>query len=130
MIGFWLNIVNGKLLKYLNFYTKFLLSDYDSGNNKHKWIQCIKDILISVGRVVLLHEDSIENPKSIKMQISKSLSDLYIQEWHSKIASPSKGLNYNLFKIDATFENYLSILSRKHYSTLLKFRLSNHRLPI
>ena len=66
----------------------------------------------------------------IKMQISKTLSDLYIQESHSKIALSSKGLNYNLFKVDATFENYLSILSRKHYSTLLKFRLSNHRLPI
>ena len=83
-----------------------------------------------MGRVDLLHKDSIENPKSIKVQISKTLSDLYIQEWHSKIASSSKGLNYNLFKVDATFENYLSILSRKHHSTLLKFRLSNHRLPI
>ena len=130
MIGFWLNIVNGKDAKISKFLYKFLLSDYDSGNNQHKWIQCIKDILISVGRVDLLHKDSIENPKSIKMQISKTLSDLYIQEWHSKIASSSKGLNYNLFKVDANFENYLSILSRKHYSTLLKFRLSNHRLPI
>ena len=58
--------------------------------------KCIKDIHISVGCIDLLHKDFNENPNSIKMQISKTLSVLYIQEWHSKIASSSKGLNYNL----------------------------------
>ena len=55
MIGFWLNIVNGKDAKISKFLYKFLLSDYDSGNNQLKWIQCIKDILISVCGVNLLH---------------------------------------------------------------------------
>ena len=87
MIDFWLNIVNGKDAKISKFLYKFLLSDYDSGNYQHKWIQCIKNILISVSRVDLLHKDFTVNPKSIKMQISKTLSDLYIQEWYSKIAS-------------------------------------------
>ena len=49
---------------------------------------------------------------------------------YSKVTSSSKGKNYNLFKIDVNFENYLSKLSKKHYSTLLKLRLSNHRLPV
>ena len=60
------------------------------------------------------------------MQISKTSSDLYIQEGHTKVASSSKGKTINnLFKHDVHFENYLT---KKYYSTLLKFRLSNHRL--
>ena len=55
----------------------------------------------------------IENPKLIKMQISKTLSDLYIQEWHTKIASSSKEITYNLFKHDVHFENYLTKLTKK-----------------
>ena len=47
------------------------------------------------------------------MQISKTLSDLYIQEWHTKVASSSRGKTYNLFKYDVHFENYLTKLTKK-----------------
>ena len=46
------------------------------------------------------------------------------------INSSTKGKNYNLFKQDLYFENYLIKLNRKHCSLLLKFRLSNHRLHV
>ena len=84
---------------------KFLLGEYDGGIYQHKRIHCIKEILISVGRIDFLHKEVIENPELIKMQIS----NLYIQEWHTKVASSSKGKTCNLFKHDAHFENYLKI---------------------
>ena len=84
----------------------------------------------SVGRIDLLQKETIENPKLIKTQISKTLSDLYIQEWDTKVISSSKGKTYSIFKNDINFENYLIKLNKKHWSTLLKFRLSNHRLPV
>ena len=130
MIGFWLNIVNSKESKLSKLLYKFLLCEYNGGIYQHKWIHCIKEILVSVGRVDLLHKEVIENPKLIKIQISKTLSDLYIQQWHTKVSSSSKGRTYNLFKHDINFENYLTKLTKKHYSALLKFRLSNHRLPV
>ena len=130
MIGFWLNIVNSKKSKLSKLLYKFLLCEYNGGIYQHKWIHCIKEILVSVGRVDLLHKEVIENPKLIKIQISKTLSDLYIQQWHTKVSSSSKGRTYNLFKHDINFENYLTKLTKKHYSALLKFRLSNHRLPV
>ena len=83
-----------------------------------------------LGIPIFLNKEVIENPKSIKNQISKILSDLYVQEWHNKVTSSSKGKNYNLFKQDLNFENYPIKLNRKHSSSLLKFRLSNHRLPV
>ena len=92
---------------------------YDGGIHQHKWIHFIKHILISVGRPDLLNKEVIENPKLIKNQISKTLSDLYVQEWHNKVTSSSKGKNYSLFKQDLNFENYLIKLNRKHCSSLL-----------
>ena len=56
MIGFWMKIVNGKNAKFSKFLYQFLLTEYDKGTYKHKWIKCIKYILISVGRVDLLHK--------------------------------------------------------------------------
>ena len=67
-----------------------LLGEYDGGIHQHKWIHFIKHILISVGRPDLLNKEVIENPKSIKNQISKTLSDLYVQEWHNKVTYPLK----------------------------------------
>ena len=108
MIGFWLNIVNSKETKLSKLLYKFLLCQYNGSIYQHKWIHCIKEILISVGRVDLLHKEVIENPKLIKIQISITLSDLYIQQWHTKVSSSSKGKTYNLFKHDINFENYLT----------------------
>ena len=67
----------------------FSICEYNGGIYQHKWIHCIKKILISVGRVDLLNKEVIENPKLIKMQISKTLSDLYIQQWYTKVSSSS-----------------------------------------
>ena len=79
MTAFWLNIVNSKETKISRLLYKFLLCEYNSGTYQHKWIHCTKEILISVGHVELLHKEVIENPKLIKMQISKTMSDLNIQ---------------------------------------------------
>ena len=122
--------MNGKQTKLSKWLYLLLLGEYDGGIHQHKWIHFIKHILISVGRPDLLNKEVIENPKSIKNQISKTLSDLYVQEWHNKVTSSSKGKNYTLFKQDLNFENYLIKLNRKHCSSLLKLRLSNHPLQV
>ena len=36
MIGFWMNIVNGKNAKFSKFLYQFLLTEYDNGTYKHK----------------------------------------------------------------------------------------------
>ena len=110
MIGFWLNIVNSKETKLSKLLYKFLLGKYNGSIYQHKWIHCINEILISVRHVDLLNKEVIENPKLIKMQISKTLSDLYIQQWYSKVSSSSKGKT-NVFKQDVNFENYLTKLT-------------------
>ena len=70
IISFWMNIVNGKQTKLSKWLYLIQLGEYDGGIHQHKWIHFIKHILISVGRPDLLNKEVIENPKSIKNQIS------------------------------------------------------------
>ena len=78
---------------------------------------------VSVGLPDLFRTDSVSNPKYVKMDISRTLSDLYAQEWNAKDNVCSKG-KYHLKTI--------SILKKKdlYYSKVIKYRRGNHRLPV
>ena len=66
----------------------------------------------------------------MKMDISRTLSDLYIQEWNEKANVSSKGKQYLLFKDNLNFEKYLINVSKFYYSKIIKYRTGNHRLPV
>ena len=64
------------------------------------------------------------------MDISRTLSDLYIPEWNEKANVSSKGKQYLLFKDNLNFEKYLINVSKfYHNSKIIKYRTDNHRLP-
>ena len=90
----------------------------------------INDILVSVGRPDRFRNDSISNPKAVKLSISRVLSDLYIQEWNEKVNVSSKGKQYILFKDNLNFEKYLIRVSKFYYDKIIKYRTGNHRPPI
>ena len=64
------------------------------------------------------------------MDISRTLSDLYIQEWNEKTNVSSKGKQYLLFKDNLNFEKYLINVLKFYYSKIIKYRTGNHRLPV
>ena len=66
--------------------------------------RCINDILVAVGRPDLLKTEPVNNQNSVKMDISRTLSDLYIQECNEKANVSSKGKQYLLFKDNLNFE--------------------------
>ena len=61
-----------------------ILSELGNGQN-YKWLNHIKQILISVGRAELFDQQYIYNQKSIKAKIVKTLNDLFIQDWNTKV---------------------------------------------
>ena len=107
VIGFWLSLVNGKEIKLSKILYQKMLHDYNAGIYEHKWISCIRDILVSVGRLDLFHKSVIDNPRLAKMSISRVLFDLHIQKWVQKLDVSSKVKFYSSFKQDLTFQNYL-----------------------
>ena len=64
-------IVNGKETKLSNILYNILLYDYNTGIFGHKWIRCIRDIPISVGQTNLLHKSYTDNPRSVKISMSR-----------------------------------------------------------
>ena len=80
----------------------------------------------SVGRLDLSHKGVIDNPRSVKMSISRVLMDLHIPEWVYQLDASSKGNYYSSFKQDLTLQNNLS----KHYLPIIKLRTSIHKFPV
>ena len=77
--------------------------------------------------LVLTKPHTIESFKRI---VKQRLVDQFIQEWQSRVAENSVCRNYRLFKKKLCFEENLTYLPSILRQRVLKFRLSNHRMPI
>lgn len=73
---------------------------------------------------------NIKNITCIKYNNKQRLQDQFIQKWANDIDNSSKGQIYKIYKENFGFEKYFSILTKKFWKPLIKFRTSNHRLPI
>ena len=62
--------------------------------------------------------------------IKQRFKDQYLQIWNNEINTNSICLNYRMFKRVFGFENYLLTLERPLRDYMMKFRFSNHKLPI
>ena len=105
-----------------------MLNESNQGSN-FEWITTIEETLISVGKPELFNKNIIYNPKAVKGNITKTLHDLFIQEWNAIIYLSSKGRNYHIFKENIEFESYLKLIPKLLHIPLMKFRTSNHKLP-
>ena len=61
-----LSIVNGKGSKLSKLLYTIMFNEQEKGVNDFKWIRCINDILISVGRPDLFRNDSVNDPNTVK----------------------------------------------------------------
>ena len=107
-----------------------MFKEHEKGSYNFKWIRCINDILVAVGRPDLFKTEPVNNPNTVKMDISRTLSDLYIQEWNEQANVSSKGKQYILFKDNLNLEKYLVSVSKFYHSKIIKYWTGNHRLPL
>ena len=129
MIGYWISLINGNEAKYCRKLYDIMLAEHNRGKT-YKWLSYIKSILISVGMPDLLNQNYINNPQATKAKISKTLYNLFVQEWHTKLTLSSKGRNYSYFKSDLSFVSYLITLSKNSYIPMIKFRTENYKLLV
>ena len=95
-----------------------------------KWINSIKNVLVSAGRVDLLYETTINNPRATKLRITQTLKDQLIKTWNSRLLDSSKCRNDALFKNNIEIEKNSLDLTHTIYLPILKFRTSNNKLPV
>ena len=66
-----------------------------------------------------------------KEKVKKICLNYYDRLWWSEVAESPKAITYKIFKVNVSFEKYLSSVKNfKHKSALTRFRLSNHNLMI
>ena len=129
IISYWISLINGSSSKFARKMYDIMLAEHES-RKTHKWISYLKSILISVGLPDLIYQPIIINPQATKTKISETLKDLYLQEWHAKLDSSSKGRDYGIYKSDISIEPYFMTLNKNAYYHMVKFRTANFKLPI
>ena len=130
MVSFWSRLITGKEQK-----NSFIIYNYllNNASESSKWMQKIKNILISAGRPDLWENQLQLDPQYLKTQIrilKQTLIDQYKQDWHASLQSSNKGLIYYSFKQDHKLEPYLTKLDKCQYTKLFKMRTTNHLLPV
>ena len=97
----------------------------------NEWIVFVKSVLDDVG-YTHIWISQCEGITSVCVQkyFNTRLTDQYLQSWYLYIDNSSKASNYKLFKHTFAFETYITILEKTYWCPLIRFRLSNHYLPI
>jgi len=129
MVCYWARLLSGKNSKLSTLLYKVMLNDYIVNGTEYKWVITIKNILenLGMGNVWVAH--TFRSVNCLSQQIKQRQTDQYSQTWRSNILS-SRGKTYQLYKEQLILEKYINILPEKLWKPLLKFRTSNHYLPV
>ena len=73
MFGYWLTIINSENSKLSKIMYNIMYSESLQGGT-YKWLNYIKQILISEGGAELFSQDHINNQKAIKAKITQTLT--------------------------------------------------------
>ena len=131
MISCWAKLFSGPENKIVYTMYKYLFKQYSDDSVNNPWLQCIQTIFNSCGlSYVWQNQGQNVNAKMISCIIRQNLQDQFIQQWYSDVNNSSKGQVYRIFKRSFGMENYLNILSPQCMKVMIKFRTTNHHLPV
>ena len=102
---------------------------FDTDQLEFKWFHTIRSLLNELG-MPFIWKNPVYSINQFKSLIKQRLKDQYLQSWRSNIDQSGVCCNYRMYKINYTLEKYLLILPYSLRLPMLKFRLSNHKLPI
>ena len=91
MIGFWVSIIDSPGNKISKILYNFLSNEKNVGH-MNKWMNYIKVILISVGKINLFYQNYVSNPNVLKSSILHTFKDLNIPSWNSKLLDKGRHL--------------------------------------
>jgi hypothetical protein len=130
MICYWARVISGKQSKLSLLLYKAMIKDNNINGINYKWITFIKQTLDHLGMSNIWISQTFLSVKWLSQQIKTRQNDQYLQTWRNNISQSSRGNTYELFKEKLNFENYFNIIPEKLWTVIIKFRTSNHYLPI
>jgi hypothetical protein len=101
---------------------------------KSQWLTFVHDCLHENGLgyiwLHVQHRHLFLTIDQFKNLVKQRMRDQFFQQWSSDVHNNNVCITYRLFKESLCFENYLLKLSPVLANSMVKFRCSNHRLPV
>ena len=132
ILGFWYGLCNtsdSESPKISNVMFQLCSKLYYACDYKLPWLMKVHSLLDSLG-LSYTWSNQVYSIKGFKRIVKQRLRDQFIQEWQSRVAENSVCCNYRLYKKKFFLEEFLIYFPFPLRQRVLKFRLSNHRLPI
>ena len=107
-----------------------MFNDYIVNGTEYKWIITIKTILDNLGMGNIWLSQTFTSVNCLSQHIKQRQCDQYLQIWRSNMSLSSRGKTYQIYKEQISLERYFNLLPDKLWKPILKFRTSNHYLPI
>ena len=130
MIGFWHRIISGKQDKICSLLYRLLFKLEEHNLLHSKWLFNVEKTLNDCGLSEFWLAQYVPKHVSLSKMVKARLMDQFKQNWYSSIYDMSKTINYRIFKVTHSFENYLTSLPVDLRRALCRFRCMNHRFPI
>ena len=129
MIGFWADtVLNVNKLSNRVYY--LLRELHDNGTFLSPWLLVIKNTLFDAGLECVWDNNRFSSKDSLLRNIKSQLVIRYKEQWRNELEISSKCLLYKYYKHDISLERNIVSLPESFAFILIKFRCSNHKLPI
>lgn len=128
MLCFWSRLLETDKLSSKIY--KLLYSLYTDGYSEPLFVKSVAKFFDDIGLSFIFNNQMPVNPKWIKIHVTQTLIDQFVQKWRSEIANSSRGHFYSIFKQELRLEPYLLRLQETQRRYITKIRMSKFRIPI
>ena len=130
MICFWHKITTGPKNKLSYKMTSLLKNLHVQKKHSAPWLKKIEQILNTCGMGHVWLNPDLVNHNWLKKAIEQRLSDIYIQDWQSKVDRMSSCITYRSIKPYFKQEKYLMLPNIADRINICRFRCRNSKIPV
>ena len=134
LMSFWVSLISGDREKISFKMYLVSLTLYNDGFLKFEWLEYIESIIHECGMSFVFKNQLAYDKKWLKNffmpKIRLALKDLILQKWVYDVENSNKCFYYKHFHARPMLQNYLKILPESAWIPIIKFKTSDHRLPI
>ena len=130
IIKYWFKILYCGSTKYIKLVYNMMLNDLERNPAKKNWASLLHNLLLSMGFNDVWLQQGVGNYNNFISMFKQRLSDVFIQNWHSRIEQSSRAVFYMSFAT-FQFQPYLGKVNvSKYLNALSTLRMSSHRLEV
>lgn len=130
IINYWFKLLACQNTKYIKCIYNLMLDDSERYPNKVNWVVLIKNMLSELGFHEVWLQQGVGNYNIFISLFKQRVTDNYIQNLNARLQTLSRARVFN-FLGSFQFQEYLNIVSiPKYRNSLIKLRLSSHRLAV